>query len=202
MQNLSDSSQDAPLVIFKHLYPAVLQSFAIILLGYSSSRWRLILSSQCQGLAKYISHFALPALLFQKMATLKFGTVDWLFWLSILIGKGMVFVLVFVVAVAVGMPRCPGTAGIFAIFATQTNDFALGYPICEFDYFCPTFFVCGCICANIAWNNTISSTFFKRQLLFILRNRYCDTLMLCQSCRSQIIREPYEVVNNIRNLKK
>lgn len=131
MQNRSDSSGEAPLVILENLYPAILQSFAVILLGYGTSRWNFIPASQCRGFSRYISHFALPALLFQKMATLSFGSVDWLFWTSILVAKGMMFILVFGLTLIVGMPRRLGTAAIFSMFATQSNDFALGYPICE-----------------------------------------------------------------------
>ena len=55
--------------------------------------------------------------------------VNWLFWCGILISKTIVFVLVYVGTLVIGRRMDIGRAGIFAIFVTQSNDFALGYPI-------------------------------------------------------------------------
>ncbi|KAJ8025307.1 hypothetical protein HOLleu_35481 [Holothuria leucospilota] len=118
-------------VVFQNLYPALLQSFAIILIGYIASRFKFIPQSQCDGFTSYVSNVALPALLFQKMAMLSFGSIDWLFWTSILLAKGFIFILVFCLTLATSHSGTKnlGRAAILSMFATQTNDFALGYPL-------------------------------------------------------------------------
>ena len=55
--------------------------------------------------------------------------VNWLFWSAILISKTILFVIVYLASLVIGRRMDLGRAGIFAIFATQSNDFALGYPI-------------------------------------------------------------------------
>ena len=52
-----------------------------------------------------------------------------MFLLSILISKLTVFVVVLVFTLLVTRPMDLSKAGLFAIFCTQSNDFALGYPI-------------------------------------------------------------------------
>ncbi|XP_072042067.1 LOW QUALITY PROTEIN: lysosomal cholesterol signaling protein-like [Amphiura filiformis] len=114
---------------FDNLYPAILQCFLIILLGYVAGRTRLIAPSQSRGLGSYVTYFALPALIFKSLAELDFGKVNWLFWSAIMVSKAIVFVVVYVFSLVLGKDLNIGRAGIFAIFATQSNDFALGYPI-------------------------------------------------------------------------
>ena len=75
--------------------------------------------------------FSLPSLIFMSLAQLDLTSVNWLFLLSILISKSIVFVAVIVITLLVGRPVNLGRAGIFAIFCTQSNDFAIGYPIGE-----------------------------------------------------------------------
>ncbi|KAG7227594.1 hypothetical protein INR49_005409 [Caranx melampygus] len=66
------------------------------------------------------------------MVLLDFGNVVWSFLWSILIAKVSVFVVVCVLTLIVANPESRySKAGLFAIFATQSNDFALGYPIVE-----------------------------------------------------------------------
>ena len=55
--------------------------------------------------------------------------VNWMFLLSMLISKLIVFVLVIVFTLLLTRPMDWAKAGLFAIFCTQSNDFALGYPI-------------------------------------------------------------------------
>ena len=61
-----------------------------------------------------------------------FSRVNWTFLLSILISKLTVFVVVLVFTLLVTRPMDLSKAGLFAIFCTQSNDFALGYPIGAF----------------------------------------------------------------------
>uniref|UniRef100_A0AAR5Q468 DEP domain-containing protein n=1 Tax=Dendroctonus ponderosae TaxID=77166 RepID=A0AAR5Q468_DENPD len=113
----------------ENLYPALLQCFAVILCGYAAGRMNLISETEGKGMSTFVGTFSLPALIFMSLAELELNTVNWLFLLSILVAKSMVFFTVIIVAMLVGRPLNLGRAGIFAIFCTQSNDFAIGYPI-------------------------------------------------------------------------
>uniref|UniRef100_A0A3B4A3A6 DEP domain-containing protein n=1 Tax=Periophthalmus magnuspinnatus TaxID=409849 RepID=A0A3B4A3A6_9GOBI len=92
----------------------------------------IITETQAKGLGNFVSKFALPALLFKNMVLLDFGDVIWAFLWSVLVAKVTVFVLVCVLTLMVASPESRySKAGLYAIFATQSNDFALGYPIVE-----------------------------------------------------------------------
>ncbi|XP_074658846.1 lysosomal cholesterol signaling protein-like [Tubulanus polymorphus] len=116
---------------YENLYPAIVQCFFIILAGYIAGRFNLISSNQSKGIGTFISKFALPALVLKSMIELKFETVNWKFLSSLLIGKSIVFFLVIIFTLILTRLNRLGKAGIFAIFATQSNDFALGYPIIQ-----------------------------------------------------------------------
>ncbi|KAM3606568.1 uncharacterized protein V6R79_018881 [Siganus canaliculatus] len=114
------------------LFPALLECFGIILCGYIAGRADVITESQAKGLGNFVSKFALPALLFKNMVLLDFGDVIWAFLWSVLIAKVAVFALVCVLTLMVASPSSRySKAGLYAIFATQSNDFALGYPIVD-----------------------------------------------------------------------
>ncbi|XP_056148096.1 integral membrane protein GPR155 [Lampris incognitus] len=114
------------------LFPALLECFGIILCGYIAGRADIITASQAKGLGNFVSKFALPALLFKNMVLLDFGDVIWAFLWSVLVAKVTVFVLVCVLTLIVASPDSRySKAGLYAIFATQSNDFALGYPIVD-----------------------------------------------------------------------
>ncbi|XP_041662322.1 integral membrane protein GPR155-like [Cheilinus undulatus] len=117
------------------LLPALLECFGIIICGYVAGRADIITSTQAKGLGNFVSKFALPALLFKNMVLLDFGNVIWPFLWSILIAKVCVFFIVCVLTLIIASPHDRfSQAGIFSIFATQSNDFALGYPIVEAIY--------------------------------------------------------------------
>lgn len=113
------------------LYPAIVQCFIIILLGYVAGRTNILSSSQGRGIGTFVSTFCLPALLFKSMCSLNFQAVDWMFLLSILVSKTLLFVAVVIITLLAKRPVNYGLAGIYAVFVTQSNDFALGYPICK-----------------------------------------------------------------------
>ena len=114
------------------LFPALLECFGIILCGCIAGRANIITSTQAKGLGSFVSKFALPALLFKNMVLLDFSNVIWSFLWSILIAKVSVFFLVLFLTLLVSSPDSRlSKAGLFSIFATQSNDFALGYPIGE-----------------------------------------------------------------------
>lgn len=118
-------------VSFDNLYPAILQCFVVVAGGYIAGRSGHVTASQGRGIATFVSTFCLPALLFRSMCTLDFSQVNWQFLLAILIAKATVFIIVGSVTLLVKRPLNLGAAGLFAIFSTQSNDFALGYPILQ-----------------------------------------------------------------------
>ncbi|XP_006878883.1 PREDICTED: integral membrane protein GPR155 isoform X2 [Elephantulus edwardii] len=127
-----NSTGSAPSMPITRLFPALLECFGIVLCGYIAGRANVITSTQAKGLGNFVSRFALPALLFKNMVVLNFSNVDWSFLYSILIAKASVFFLVCILTLLVASPDSRfSKAGLFPIFATQSNDFALGYPIVE-----------------------------------------------------------------------
>ncbi|KAI5107206.1 integral membrane protein GPR155, partial [Silurus meridionalis] len=126
------SSVPPPAMSIDKLLPALLECFGIILCGYVAGRANIITSTQSKGLGNFVSKFALPALLFKNMVLLDFGNVIWPFLWSILVAKLSVFFVVCVLTLLVSSKDSRySKAGLFSIFATQSNDFALGYPIVE-----------------------------------------------------------------------
>uniref|UniRef100_A0A3B4A4G4 DEP domain-containing protein n=1 Tax=Periophthalmus magnuspinnatus TaxID=409849 RepID=A0A3B4A4G4_9GOBI len=136
LHNISHSSlagsAAGPQMSIDKLFPALLECFGIIMCGYIAERADIITETQAKGLGNFVSKFALPALLFKNMVLLDFGDVIWAFLWSVLVAKVTVFVLVCVLTLMVASPESRySKAGLYAIFATQSNDFALGYPIVE-----------------------------------------------------------------------
>uniref|UniRef100_A0A8C4H049 DEP domain-containing protein n=1 Tax=Dicentrarchus labrax TaxID=13489 RepID=A0A8C4H049_DICLA len=128
--NTLAGSAAVPHMSIDKLFPALLECFGIIMCGYIAGRADIITESQAKGLGNFVSKFALPALLFKNMVLLDFGDVIWAFLWSVLVAKVTVFVLVCVLTLMVASPDSRySKAGLYAIFATQSNDFALGYPI-------------------------------------------------------------------------
>ncbi|CAN7942006.1 unnamed protein product [Ixodes pacificus] len=131
-----------PHVVYDELLPVLVQCFAIILLGYSSGRFGLIGSAETRSLNVFVSYFALPAVAFKSLATIALGQVNWKFLAALALGKAAVFVAVAAVTLLlVRRPLSFGKAGLYAIAATQSNDFGLGYPLIShlFDRTQPTF---------------------------------------------------------------
>ncbi|XP_067315249.1 lysosomal cholesterol signaling protein isoform X2 [Pseudorasbora parva] len=130
--NITHSPIGAPAMSINKLFPALLECFGIILCGYAAGRSDIISVGQVKGLGSFVSCFALPALLFKNMVQLQFEHIVWSFLWSVLIAKVCVFLLVCVLTLLVANPESKfSKAGLFAIFATQSNDFALGYPIVD-----------------------------------------------------------------------
>lgn len=89
----------------------------------------LISETEAKGINSFVGTFSLPSLIFMSLAELDLREVNWLFLSSILIGKSLVFFSVIVITLLIGKYKKFATAGIYAIFCTQSNDFAIGYPI-------------------------------------------------------------------------
>lgn len=115
-----------------NLFPAIAQSFAVILIGYLFGRFKIIPPGESRGISELVAKLALPALLFRNLAVLDLSTISWPFMAGILVAKAGVFIVVAIVTLIVSRPVNIGRAGLFGIFSTQSNDFALGLPIGEF----------------------------------------------------------------------
>lgn len=128
----NSSGAVVPTMSISRLFPALLECFGIILCGYVAGRVNIINSTEAKGLGNFVSMFALPGLLFQNMVVLDFAHINWIFVCSILVAKVAVFITVCILTLLIASPESRfGKAGLFPIFATQSNDFALGYPIVE-----------------------------------------------------------------------
>nr|CAH0112507.1 unnamed protein product [Daphnia galeata] len=114
---------------FENLYPVLLQTFVVIVLGYLSGKWGIIGQVESKGLNTFVGNFALPCIIFTALAELDFSRVNWMFLMAILISKAAVFMAVVIFTLLLTRPMNFSKAGLFAIFCTQSNDFALGYPI-------------------------------------------------------------------------
>ncbi|EFN74449.1 Integral membrane protein GPR155 [Camponotus floridanus] len=112
-----------------NLYLALIQCFGIILCGYLAGRCGMMTKTEANGLNTFVGTFALPSLIFMSLAKLDFTLVNWKFLLSVLIAKSCVFITVLAVSLVIKKQSNPGCAALFAIFTTQSNDFAIGYPM-------------------------------------------------------------------------
>ncbi len=115
-----------------NLYPALVECFGIILLGYVAAKFSFISDLDSRGLSTFVGTFALPALVFSSLCRLDMSNVNWNFLLGILIAKFALFFLV--LGGALLAIRDAPRSGLFAIFVTQSNDFALGFPILQAVY--------------------------------------------------------------------
>eukprot|EP00118_Oscarella_pearsei_P014140 m.119292 g.119292 ORF g.119292 m.119292 type:complete len:854 (+) comp37687_c0_seq2:132-2693(+) len=116
-------------VDFSDLYAVLVEVFGVILLGYIIGRLKLIGAAESKGLGRFASLIALPAALFLNMAKLDFSAVNWWFILAIFLAKAIVFVTVIVVCLLIKRKSGIDRAALFAIFTTQSNDFAFGIPV-------------------------------------------------------------------------
>ncbi|OXU22582.1 hypothetical protein TSAR_001784 [Trichomalopsis sarcophagae] len=124
--DLADNKEATPT---DSLYLALVQCFGIIICGYIAGRLEVITRSEANGLNTFVGTFSLPALIFLSMAKLDFSTVNWKFLLAVFIAKSLVFFVVLIVCVISTKPSNLGRSALFAIFTTQSNDFAIGYPM-------------------------------------------------------------------------
>ena len=112
----------------------------VIAAGYFAGISSTISEADRAGLGKFVGVISLPSLLFNQMATLKFRTINWTFMLTILMAKVVLFGLVAIGTLLFSTDHLgpDGSsssrfidAGINAIMVTQSNDFALGYPLLQ-----------------------------------------------------------------------
>jgi predicted permease len=112
-----------------NLFPAIAESFLVILIGYLFGRFKWVDPSEARSLTTIVGKLALPALLFKNLATLDLSAVSWRFLGSVLTAKFIVFAAV--VAITLIVTRKFNRAGLYGIFTTQSNDFAIGLPIVQ-----------------------------------------------------------------------
>merc|ERR1719322_655388 len=112
-----------------NLFPALVDCFGIILLGYLAGRFNFISETEAKGLNTFVGTFALPSLIFRTLCQLNMTSVNWTFLGAILLAKASVFFSVMIITFLTTKESRFSKAGLFAIFATQSNDLALGYPI-------------------------------------------------------------------------
>ena len=117
------------LVGVEDLVAVLVQCFVVINAGYISGRFGLISETESKGLASFVSYFSLPALIFTSLATLNLSNISWAFVASIFISKAFVFFAVVLTTMFLTRPSNMAKAGLYGIFCTQSNDFALGYPV-------------------------------------------------------------------------
>lgn len=126
--DVSDLSAGKP-VDLDRLYPALVECFGIIFLGYIAGRFNIITEVEAKGMNTFVGSFSLPALIFISLCQLDLTTVNYTFLLSILIAKSILFFGVMAVTYAVVKNQKSSKTALYSIFVTQSNDFALGFPI-------------------------------------------------------------------------
>ncbi|XP_037901142.1 integral membrane protein GPR155 [Glossina fuscipes] len=116
-------------ISMNNFYPALVQCFGIIICGYIAGRFKIISNAETKGLGTFVGTFALPSLIFLSLVELNWSAVNWTFLLAMLISKAVVFFVVLIISLCVARPLNYARAGLLGIFCTQSNDFAIGYPI-------------------------------------------------------------------------
>lgn len=111
------------------LLPSLLQCFGIMFLGYILGRFEILRQKEAKGLSTFVQYLALPALIFVRISTISFQDVKWAFIASVFVSKAFIFICVILMTMLLTHPPDLGKAAIYAIAATQSNDFALAYPM-------------------------------------------------------------------------
>ena len=116
-------------VSLEDLLPTICQVFVTIFLGWLTGTLKIISPEGVKGLNIFVGKFSLPSLVFISLATLDFSTVNLAFLLGIFLSKLQIFLLTIFLEMIIS--RDLSKAAMFAMFCTQTNDFAMGVPILE-----------------------------------------------------------------------
>ena len=125
------------------LFKALTQCVTIILIGCLSRRLALFSPSEAAGISAFVGRLAMPGLLFLAMAELEIDSEAWRLVAAISAAKGLVFAITAGLCLSALCRRTSdsvpfaerkatwlGRAGLYAIATTQSNDFALGLPLC------------------------------------------------------------------------
>ena len=139
----------------------------LIFFRYLAGRFNVVTNSEVKGLSTYVGKFALPSVIFLKLCEIKWNTVNWVFVAGITVSKTIVFILVILVVFLSSRPLNYGRAGVFSIFCTQGNDFAIGNVIIEALYESPEFR------SYIYLLSPISFAILNPMYVFMLKTRLC-----------------------------
>ena len=96
-------------------------------------RFNIITDRESIGLNTFVGTFSLPALIFGSLCKINMNSVNLTFIFAVFLSKSIIFFGVMIITYIVGK-RAASRAGLYAIFATQSNDFALGSPIVDAVY--------------------------------------------------------------------
>ena len=130
MTNITTESQEpGGEVSLQDLLPTIAQVFLTILLGWLSGLANIFPPEAARGLNIFVGKYSLPSLVFISLATFDFNTVNFAFLLGIFLSKLQIFVFTIILEVIIS--RNLTRAAMFAMFCTQTNDFAMGVPLLE-----------------------------------------------------------------------
>uniref|UniRef100_A0A914WTP6 DEP domain-containing protein n=1 Tax=Plectus sambesii TaxID=2011161 RepID=A0A914WTP6_9BILA len=116
-------------VDMESLYSVLVHCFVVIGSGFMIVRMKYAGESENRGMRLLLLYFLTPAMLINCLLPLRFGSVNWQFIACIFVTKAILFVTV--AAITLALSKNLAKAGIYAIFATQSNDLALGYPIVD-----------------------------------------------------------------------
>jgi hypothetical protein len=113
------------------LLTAALPIFALIFVGYSAGRWRLLAPEGIAGINLFVSAFALPVMLFDKLAATPFARLlDGPFILAWLLADLLVFGAAFLLA-RKGLKTSVADAAQAAMGAAYGNTGYMGLPIAQ-----------------------------------------------------------------------
>jgi hypothetical protein len=121
--------------LLEGLIPALLKTFLVILVGFVFGATGLYPTENAGAIGRLCGTLLLPVTVFNAMATLIVTPDAFTFLYAVLICKAGLFVLVLVGLLIFDRSKgVIGRAAIWAVFCTQSNDFALGLPIFEVLY--------------------------------------------------------------------
>ena len=124
------TTENATVELLNNLIPALLKTFLVILAGYIFGVTNLYPKQHASAIGKLCGTLLLPVAMLDAMATLVVTDEAWHFLYAVAICKGAIFFIVLGVVIGVGRTKDKiGRAAVWAVFSTQSNDFALGLPI-------------------------------------------------------------------------
>lgn len=125
----TSSTATSDVANFDALVPSILQCFSIILAGFFSRKINLLSENETRGVRNLLVYFLAPAMMCQCLLIIEWQDINWKFLACAFVAKSFVFVGVAAATLFLSNDLCK--SGIYAIFATQSNDMALGYPVGE-----------------------------------------------------------------------
>ena len=121
---------------------ALVACIGVIAAGYGAGRLRIIDTTGAgpAAIGAFVGRFALPALLFRELATLRWKEIDGRLLASVAAAKALLFAGVLGCSTLLesrragddrDFKRLVAASAARAIFCTQSNDFALGLPVIQ-----------------------------------------------------------------------